>query len=233
MHRSLWLVGVLWVGVGCGPLAERSGHLAVSPELVHLRAAVEGNPLSVPLALMNLGEAPLRVLRMRLGVSTGYSVLGPTLPLTLGPGDEAPLELQYRAGAGAPLSNVLDVECDGEPGMVRVELNAQPAAAVLSLVPPAVDFGAISSATTEERLVAVQNLGLGAAESLRLEWLTPHPDLTARLSVGRLGAGEIGELRLGYSPRGGDADHGLLLLRWNEGERLLRIDGQQDLRPPD
>ena len=233
MPRAKLLVLVVVALAGCGPLADRGGQLAVSPASVHLRAAAEGSTLAVPLTLMNLGEGPLQVLRWSFAVSTGYSVDGPPLPLRLAPGAEVSLQLAYRPGPGVPLSNTLQVASDDEPLPLRVELNALPAPAVLTLVPGSVEFGAVASGSREERVVAVQNLGLGPAESLQLEWLEASADFSAQLSVERVEAGGLAELRLGYAPHGGDADEARLLLRWSSGEAMLGVSGRQDLQPPE
>jgi hypothetical protein len=217
---------------GCGPLADRDGQLAISPTTVNLRAGAAGSTVSVPLTLMNVGQGGVQVQRWSFAVSTGYSLEGPALPLRLAPGAELVLQLEYRPGPGVPLSNTLRIESDGET-TAQIELNALPAPAVLTLVPGSVEFGAVASGSREERVVAVQNLGLAAAESLRLSWLEGGADFSAGISAERIEAGGLVQLRVGYAPRGGDSDQAQLQLRWNSGEALVRVSGRQDLQPPD
>lgn len=232
-RSTLLLLGLAFRLVGCGPLGDHGGELAASPAAVYLRASVQGNPVQTPLVLANRGDGALAVRRLSLAVTTGYAVQAQPLPRLLAPGEELVVELQYRAGPGAPLSNRLEIETDGDPPLLGVQIEALPATALLEITPAAVEFGAVRSGATEERLVAVQNLGLAVAEDLRLEWLQSSPDLSARLTSSRLAPGALAELRIGYRPRGGGEDQALLRLRWHSGERLIRVSGRQDLQPPD
>ncbi len=233
--RVLLLLGLL---AGCGPLAEERGHLATSPTLVYLPGAPEGAYATARVAIYNVGDAPLEVLGLELGISSGYSVESPPLPARLAPGAELDLRVSRYCAQGVAVENALEVVSD-DPALpsLRVELRAPPAAALLTATPGAVEFGAVTSGGTATRKVLVRNLGLGVARSLGLEWAPgSSPDFGASLSEGELQPGATAPLELRYSPRGGGADQATLRLRWQGSPARtveLALSGHQDLKAPD
>lgn len=221
--------------VGCGPLSPERGHLAISPAVVYLSGAPEGEAAAATVALYNVGDAPLEIEAVQLGISTGYTVESPSLPARLAPGEELGLRVQRRAGQGVPRENALEVVSDDptQPSL-RVELHAPAATPLLAATPSSIEFGAVPSGESAEREVVVRNLGLGVARSLGLEWLPgSSADFAASLSGVEILPGAELQLRLSYAPRGGGADQARLRLRSGESSQLLWLSGRQDLAPPD
>jgi hypothetical protein len=236
--RSLALALLLGLLVGCGPLASERGHLAISPSAVYFAGAPEGKEASATVVLYNVGDAPLEIAAVQLGISTGHLVEAPPLPRALDPGEELELRVRRSAGQGVPEENALEVMSDdpAQPSL-RVALQAPRAAALLVASPSALDFGAVPSGGATTREVLLRNLGLGIARAVGIEWVAgSSQDFAASLSGVELESGASSWLRLRYTPRGGDTDHAQLRVR-SAGEQagsvLIALTGRQDLSAPD
>jgi hypothetical protein len=222
--------------LGCGPLAEERGHLALSSPVVYFAGAEAGEAATASVAVYNVGAAALAVVALQLGITTGFSVEAPPLPARLSPGDELTLRIRRASGEGVPAENALEVTSDdpAEPSL-RVELRAPPVAALVVATPAAIEFGAVASGGSAVRPLTVRNLGLGVARALHVEWATgSSPDFSAG-PVPELAPGASAPVEIRYTPRGGGADHAALRLRWHgsQTETVVSLSGHQDLKAPD
>lgn len=232
----LALLTALLPTLGCGPLAEERGHLALSSPVVYFAGAAAGEAATASVAVYNVGEAALEVVALQLGITTGYSVEAPPLPARLSPGDELALRIRRSSGQGVPEENALEVTSDDptEPSL-RIELRAPPVTALVIATPAVLEFGAVASGGSAARQVTVRNLGLGVARALHVEWAPgSSPDFSAS-PVPELAPGASAPVELRYTPRGGGADQATLRLRWqgSQTETVVSLSGHQDLKAPD
>jgi hypothetical protein len=158
----------------------------------------------------------------------------PALPLRLQAADVQHVVVSYRPGPDTPTSNTLEFETDDptEP-LSHVALRLPPSSPFLVMAPTSLEFGAVASGEIVTRELRVENLGLGPARSLRLEWDRASSDFSAPLPATELGPGKSVTLAVSYAPQGGNSDSGLLRVEWSEGHQLIPVSGWQDLRAPE
>lgn len=228
---SLLLLGAS----ACGPELGERPHLAVDPDQLFLPGALAGRTAHATLSLLNLGAAPLVLERLEVTPAGSSFRLdpGPRTPATLEAGEVLEVRVAHVAREGSATRAELEVaSSDPEVPRTRVELRAPPTAPVLSLVPLAVDFGAVRTATTAQRTVRLTNVGRATARHLAARVLG-STDFSSILSATELAAGEQVDVTVGYAPRGGDADLGTLELSWGQGRQEIGLRGRQDLAAPD
>jgi hypothetical protein len=189
--------------------------------------------VSAPLALLNLGAAPLHVTDLRLE-GAGYRIEGCAAPVRIEPLSECIIRVSYRP-ASSPADgrgSITLTTDDPEHPVHLVGLDSPPAVPALAVSPGRIDFGAVPSGAREEKRVQVVNLGRATADGIKLSW-TASGDFTASAPATELPPGDTAEVTVTYSPTGGNADSATLELSWSGGMRRVSLSGYQDLKAPD
>jgi Right handed beta helix region/Abnormal spindle-like microcephaly-assoc'd, ASPM-SPD-2-Hydin/Bacterial Ig-like domain (group 2) len=152
-----------WIS-GCVGVAEPLPPLAVTPTSLSVNATV-GSTTSQVVTVSNIGTASININQTTV-TGSGFSATGPTLPLTLSPGQAANLTVKFAATTTGAVDGVLTIVTDPKHRPVLLPLHGKGAAAgspvtSVAVLPPSasalpdakVQFTAKIQGTTSNDLV--------------------------------------------------------------------------------
>jgi Abnormal spindle-like microcephaly-assoc'd, ASPM-SPD-2-Hydin/Cep192 domain 4 len=148
-------------GVGAQAPATSAGQLVAAPTSLSFGSSQVGSSQSKPLVISNSGNVSTTV-SQAAATGTGYTLSGPSLPLTLAPGQTATFTVTFApqsAGAGVGVGNVAVVS-DASNSTLNVALSATVASpGVLAAASNPVAFGTVLVGTSQQLPATITNSG--------------------------------------------------------------------------
>ncbi|HEY1097853.1 MAG TPA: choice-of-anchor D domain-containing protein, partial [Myxococcota bacterium] len=138
-----------------------TGLLQATPGSIDFGGVFTGRARTQNVAINNVGNAPVVVGSVAFAGSAGFVVDAVTLPATIAPGASLPLVVRLTAASPGPLQDILVVDdTDGNSLEIATTAVARDEGDILA--PDTLAFGPVYAGTTVERVVTVDNDGLGA-----------------------------------------------------------------------
>lgn len=150
---------------GCSGLTSASsspkppvGTLSANPLSVAFGNVVVGSSASQSFTLTNSGTASVTV--SQVSISNGsFSVMGLTLPATVGAGQSVNVQLQFAPQAAGNITATASVTSNVSSSPIVVSLTGTGDSPAISLNPSSVNFGSVSMGGSSQQNVTVTNTG--------------------------------------------------------------------------
>jgi len=157
---SLWISGCATVvppGTSSNNATISSGALTANSSSINFGSVAVGSNASQSLVLTNMGSTAITI--SQLTISNGaFSLSNVTLPISVGPGQNATATLQFTPKVAGPVTGNLTV-VNSASSAVDVSLAGTGTQAQISLIPSSVSFGAVAVGTSNSQTINVINQG--------------------------------------------------------------------------
>lgn len=150
---------------GCSGLTSASsgskppaGALSANPASVAFGNVVVGSNASQSFTLTNSGTASVTV--SQVSISNGsFSIVGLTLPTTVGIGQSVGVQLQFAPQVAGSLNATASITSNASSSPIVVSLSGTGTAPAISLNPSSLNFGSVSTGGSSQQSVNVTNSG--------------------------------------------------------------------------
>src|SRR5205807_1609459 len=132
--------------------------LSVTLPCVNFGNVLVGSTGVQNLTLTNSGSANLTIAQGTV-TGTGYSISGPTFPLTLAAGQSSTLSVQFAPTATSSVSGGISLVSDAPNSPSTIALSGTGVQPQLSVTPPSVSFGNAVVGTTNTQTITLTNPG--------------------------------------------------------------------------
>ncbi|MEP7218261.1 MAG: choice-of-anchor D domain-containing protein, partial [Bacteroidota bacterium] len=187
------------------------------------RARVGASIDAPPLFVRNSGDIPVRITSLTVSGAnaTEFSILSPTPPVTLAPGDSLPIRFRFHPlGIGTRVAT-LQVGADSL-APISIQLNGEGIQGALAFRSAAVDFGDVALASNGERDIAVVNSGTDTATITSADVTGSGFSLVTQSLVGRkILPGDSAIVRVRFAPAAMGTSSGNLRIGNNGADPLI------------
>lgn len=172
LRPGLGVLALLLVPTACSDYALRreTPRLEVGAEALEFGQVVRGTRATLTFNARNAGQAPLTLHSLALVAGSSEELgVGTPGPITLAPGDAAPLEVSYTPEASGWDYGELDLQSDDpDQPLLRLAVSGQGVEPALDVDPETLWFGEVSPGSSASRVVDLMARGDGR---LRIEAL--------------------------------------------------------------
>lgn len=138
--------------------------ILVEPDPLDFGVVERGMTKTLSATILNEGFAPLIIDNMTTVSGSDFAVTSPTtFPLTIEPGESAPMSATYTPSGCAPDIEVIEIYSnDANRNPYQLGVKGQPPGPAISATPTAVNFGATDLGTTATKVVTLKSVGTAA-----------------------------------------------------------------------
>lgn len=131
---------------------------SVSPASLNFGTVEVGFRSTATLTMSNTGTSTVTVSQVS-ATGNGFSVSGPSLPVTLTGGKAASFEVAFTPATAASSTGGVSIVSDASSAPVTIPLSGTGASLLLSLSPANVSFGSIATGSSSTQTVTLSNTG--------------------------------------------------------------------------
>lgn len=205
---------------GSGVAAQAS----VTPASVNFGNVMVGTRSTAVLTMSNSGGAAVTVAQVSASGS-GFSVTGPSLPLTLTSGRAASFAVAFTPATAASSTGSVSISSDAANGPVTIPLAGVGETMSVSVSPAALNFGSVNVGASSSQSVAIVNTGTSAvivsqASAAGAGFAISAPSLPVTLAAGQSMA-----LPVMFAPAAGGTAAGSVSITSSAGTSEVALSG--------
>jgi hypothetical protein len=197
---------------GTGVQSQQTLSLTVSPQSVSFGNVPVGTSGSQTVALLNSGTDPVNVSQATMAGSSGFTMNGLALPMTLGPGQSTAFTVSFAPGGAGSASGDISVVSNAANSVSTVTLTGMGVQPQISVAPASVSFGTVTVGQTSSQTVTLSNAGGANLNITQLAGPGTGFSLSGLTLPFTLAPGKSTAFTLSFTPTSGASSAGSLML---------------------
>jgi hypothetical protein len=197
---------------GTGVQSQQTLSLTVSPQSVSFGNVPVGTSGSQTVALLNSGTDPVNVSQATMAGSSGFTMNGLALPMTLGPGQSTAFTVSFAPGGAGSASGDISVVSNAANSVSTVTLTGMGVQPQISVAPASVSFGTVTVGQTSSQTVTLSNAGGANLNITQLAGPGTGFSLSGLALPFTLAPGKSTAFTLSFTPTSGASSAGSLML---------------------
>jgi hypothetical protein len=212
-------------GTGTQPPMSGSPSISAIPSTLAFGNVTIGQSSDMTVAISNRGAAALVVSSLTAS-GTGFSVTGPSTPLTILPGAASTVTVRFAPSSAGPQTGTLLIASnDPATPSLTISLSASgtvapsPQVPVVDISPATLDFGTVASGQMKDLTLTVRNNGSAALMVNSTTSSNPRFTIMSPSTPFNVGAGSSQGITVRFTPTGSGAQTGTLTFASNDPVR--------------
>jgi hypothetical protein len=187
------------------------GQLAATPSSVNFGSVTVGSTASQTITLTNSGTASTTVTQAAVS-GAGYTLSGPTLPLTLAPGQNASYTATFTPAAAGNATGNISIASNAANSPLSIPLSGTGTQAALAVAPSSLSFGNVAVGGKATETLTLTDTGNAALVLTAANISGAGYSLSGASLPLTLGAGQSGTLNVQFSPLAAGSENGSVSL---------------------
>ncbi|MGH9400512.1 MAG: choice-of-anchor D domain-containing protein [Terriglobia bacterium] len=197
--------------------------VAITPPSLNFGSVAVGANSSQPLTLTNTGTSVVTVSQIT-AAGTGFSVSGPSLPLTLAAGQSVGLTVAFSPATASTVSGSISILSDASSLPLTISLSGAGATQLLAVAPASLNFGSVAmGGNNSGQTITLSNTGSAAVTVSQANVAGAGFRLSGLSLPLSLGAGQSTAFQVNFSPTTAGSAAGSVSIISNASDSPLLI----------